>query len=97
VSASVTAGTTQTQAGATALTSVVNYISVCANANDGVKLPTASAGVLCVVINAGAQTAKIYPATDDNLGEGVDTATTLEAGKNVSFTAIDATNWVAIT
>lgn len=72
----ITAGTTQTQVGATALTADVSRISTCANANDGVRLPTAVVGMRKVVINDGAQTAKVWPASGDNLGAGVDTATT---------------------
>jgi hypothetical protein len=45
------------------------------------------------IINNGAQTLRIYPASGDNLGAGVNTATTLAAGSNVSYVAYDATNW----
>ena len=41
---SITAGATQTQAGATALTKDINRITVSATDGNGVKLPTAVAG-----------------------------------------------------
>ena len=93
VAAAVTASTTQTQAGGTALTKDINNVSVCANANDTVTLPTAAAGMSITIFNNGAQTLRIYPASGDNLGTGVDTLTTLAAAANVTFTSFDATNW----
>lgn len=93
--AGITASTTQTQ-GQGALTSEINEVSTCANANDTVTLPSAVAGVRCVVINNGAQTLQIFPASGDNLGAGVNTATTLAAGSNVHYVAYDGTNWEAV-
>lgn len=92
VSATLTASVTQSQ-GNGALTSEINEISVCANTNDTVTLPTAIAGLSTLVINNGAQTLQIFPFSGDNLGLGVNTATTLAAGSNQRFTAYDATNW----
>ena len=95
VSAGITASTTQVQ-GEGALTSEVNVVSIVANANDTVTLPTAIAGLPCVVINNGANTLQIFPAADDNInGLGVDTATTAASGDNINFIAYDSTNWEA--
>jgi len=91
-SGAITASTTQTQ-GNGALTATVNNVSVCANTNDTVTLPTASAGRIVYVFNNGAQTLKIFPASGDNLGAGADTAKTLAAAKQSMFVAYDATNW----
>lgn len=91
--AGVTAGTTQTQAGGTALTTDFIEVSTVANANDAVTLPTAIAGTSVTIVNNGANTLKIFPAASDNLGLGVDTSTTLAAGVNVKYYAYDATNW----
>jgi hypothetical protein len=97
VSAAVTASTTHTQVGATALTADINNVSVCANADDAVKLPTAVAGLTITVMNNGAQNLRIWPALGDNLGTGVDTVRgALAAGSNVRFTSYDATNWEEI-
>jgi len=91
--AGITASTTQTQ-GNGALTSDVNQISVCANANDTVTLPAALAGLEVIVINSGANTLQVFPASGDNLGFGVNTATTQIPGRSSRYTAYDTTNWV---
>lgn len=99
VTSNITAGTTQTMAGATQLTSTINHVATCANANDGVALPTAAAGNLVLVKNAGANTLKIWPFNggSDKINDGtVDTAITLATTKSVLLYAIDATNWYSI-
>jgi len=93
VSAGLTAGTTQTQAGGLALTKEVNEVSTVANTDDTVVLPTAAAGKECKIFNNGDNTLRIYPFSGDDLGTGVDTLTTLAAASNISFLAYDATNW----
>ena len=95
VTAGITASTTQTQ-GRGALTMDVNQVSVCANVNDTVTLPTAAAGLEIIVINSGAQTLKVFPASGDNLGAGVDTATTQATTVTNRYVAYDATNWVKL-
>lgn len=95
VNAGITASTNQAQ-GNGALTAEVNEVSTCANVNDTVTLPAAVAGLRVVIINNGAQTMRIYPAAGDNLGAGIDLATTLAAGSNVVYQAYDATNWESI-
>jgi len=92
VTSGITASTTQTQ-GQQPLTSTINEISTVANANDTVTLPTAKIGLTAVIINNGANTLKIFPASSDNLGAGVDTSTTLASGSNVTYRAYDITNW----
>lgn len=89
----ITASTTQTQ-GQGPLITEINEVSVVANVNDTVTLPTASPGRRCVVINNGANTLQIFPASGDDLGAGVDTATTLATGSVLRLDAYDATNWV---
>lgn len=92
----ITASTTQTQ-GQMPLTKDVNEISTVANANDTVTLPSAPAYSRTVtIINNGANTLQIFPASGDNLGAGVDTATTLASGANVRYTNYNATNWETI-
>uniref|UniRef100_A0A6M3M173 Uncharacterized protein n=1 Tax=viral metagenome TaxID=1070528 RepID=A0A6M3M173_9ZZZZ len=92
VTATITAGTTQEQ-GQVPLESDVNEISVCANLNDVVTLPTAVAGMEIFIINNGALALQIFPATGDNLGGGLNVSTTLAAGSNVTFASYNATNW----
>lgn len=95
VNAGIVASTTQTQ-GNGALTAEVNEVATVANVNDTVTLPTAVAGLKIVIINNGANTLRIFPASGDNLGAGADTATTLAAGSNVVYQSYNATNWESI-
>ena len=96
VTATVTAGTTQTQAGGTALTAEVNEVSTVANDMDAVTLPTAVAGKRCLVINNGAKRLQIFPFLGDDLGEGVNNSSSLSADANIMFFAYDTTNWEVI-
>ncbi len=95
VSPAITASVTQTQ-GQGALTADINVITVCANTNDTVTLPTAVAGRQVYIFNKGANSARIYPASGDNLGAGVNacTATPIPTGKSYMYTAYDTTNWI---
>lgn len=96
VKSGITASTTQTQ-GQQPLTMDVNEVSTVANANDVVTLPTApSYSRTVTIINNGANTLQIFPASGDNLGAGVNTSTTLASGSNVRYTNYDSTNWEAI-
>ena len=95
VAAGITASTTQTQ-GQGALTKTINEVSVVGSANDTVTLPSAVAGVRCLIINNGANTLQIFPASGDDAGAGVDTAITLAAGSNLSIATYNATNWETV-
>jgi hypothetical protein len=89
----ITASTTQTQ-GQQALTTDINIVSTCANANDVVTLPAAVAGMVIYIRNNGAQTLQIFPASGDNInGTGVDASVTLVAGASVTYRTADVTNW----
>lgn len=92
VNAGLTASTTQTQ-GQGALTAQVNEVSTVANTDDTVTLPTAITGVSIEIINNGANILKIFPASGDDLGLGVNVSEQLEANERVTFVAIDVTNW----
>ena len=92
VNAGLTASTNRTQ-GQGALTAQVNEIATCANNDDTVTLPTATAGLEIEIINNGAETLQIFPASGDNLGTGADTATELETNESVQYVAYDDTNW----
>ncbi|MBU2060803.1 MAG: hypothetical protein KKH44_02995, partial [Bacteroidetes bacterium] len=75
------------------LTSEINEISVCGTTNDAVTLDTAEPGKEITIINNGAQTLEIFPASGDDLGAGVNTATTLIAGANITFVSYNYVNW----
>jgi hypothetical protein len=96
VTAGITASTTQTQAGGTALISGINEVSTVANAGDAVTLPTAVAGLEIKVFNNGANAMSVFPAADDNINKtGVDLSVSMAVGDNVIFVAYDSTNWEA--
>ena len=95
VTAGIIASTTQTQ-GQQPLISRVNEVAVVANANDVVTMPAAVTGISCTIINNGANSLGIFPASGDDVGTGVDTVTTLTAGSNVTFCAYNTTDWEAI-
>lgn len=91
--AGITASVTQTQ-GQGALTAEINEIATVANTNDTVTLIAASAGLSQVIINNGANVLRIYPATGDDLGAGVNASTVLDPNEVVNFAAYDSTNWL---
>ena len=93
--AGITASTSQSQ-GNGALTADVNVIATVGSANDTCTMPTAVTWMRVTVINNGANTMRLYPASGDNLGAGVDTLTTLAAGSNITYQAIDAVNWEVV-
>jgi hypothetical protein len=90
--AGITASATQTQ-GQGALTTQLNQISTVATNGDVVTLTVAVAGRIQTILNDGANTVQIYPASGDDLGNGVDISTELESNEAVIFAAYDATNW----
>ncbi|KKN46594.1 hypothetical protein LCGC14_0671440 [marine sediment metagenome] len=95
VNAGLTASTTQEQ-GQGALTAQVNEISTVANDGDTITLPAAVTGIEIEIINNGANTLKIFPASGDDLGLGTGATTSfeeLEANERVKFVAYDTTNW----
>ena len=92
ITAGITASTNQSQ-GQGALTSQVNEISTCANDGDTVTLPIAVAGIKVEVINHGAETLQIFPASGDNLSAGVNISEELEPNESVDYVAYDSTNW----
>lgn len=57
--ASKTAGTTQTQAGATAITSTIT-LGTTGNANDGYLLPAMTTGRILIIHNVSANAGKVY-------------------------------------
>ena len=90
----ITAGTTQTQGGATALTEEINNVTTCATAGDGVKLPTAVAGLHIYVKNSGATALAIYPATSDSINAlAANLPIRIQPGSAIDFYAKDATVW----
>ena len=92
ITAGITADTGSSQ-GDGPITSSINQYSVVANVGDAGTMPDAVAGYLVEIYNDGANAMDVFPASGDNLGAGVDTAVSLAAGANITYRAIDATNW----
>ena len=96
VAGTVTAAGT-TQGDATALTKTVNMITT-ATANQGVKLPTAAAGLTIKVINTTAVTIKVYPNTSDVIDGGtVNAGVNLSPYSSVELVAQDTQDWYRVT
>lgn len=98
--ANITAGTTQTQAGATAITTSIVRVTT-ANASDGVILPalsTALIGTTIRIINASVNAGVVYcpGATSTNTINGTAGATGVAyaASKMLTCVAVSATAWV---
>ena len=94
---SITAGSTQTQAGATALTGTFNRVTVSGTNGDGVKLPAAVAGLEVTIDNAdAAQTIDVWPATGNKIEGGSDNAvdpTSIQFGTSRTYFCVDGDNW----
>jgi hypothetical protein len=84
-----------TQGTATALVSNINNVTVVAAAANGVRLPTAVAGMRILVRNSDAlDTLNIYPATGAQINAlGANAASTLIAGLTIELMATTTTQW----
>lgn len=94
----LTAGTTQTQAGATALSSGINRITTATN-NDGVRLPFAEAGGECVIRNDGGAAVQVWPHSGGKVDGGATNAVdsnTLADGSARIYRAMSQTEWYTI-
>lgn len=94
ISAAVSAAGS-TQGTATALVSNINNVTVVAAAADGVRLPTAVAGMRILIRNSdAADTLKIYPATGAQINAlGSNASFSLVAGSTTELFASTTTQW----
>lgn len=96
VAGSVTAAGT-TQGDATSLSKTVNIVTT-ASAAQGVKLPTAAAGLNIKVVNTTAVTIVVYPNTSDVIDGGtVNAGVNLAPYSSVELVAQDAQDWYRVT
>jgi hypothetical protein len=98
--AAITAGTTQTQAGATLLTGEYNKVTV-GTAADGVLLPLLNASLVGMVVvvknNDGADSLNVYPNTGQQIDSaGANTAVALAATKTSHYIAASSSAWAQI-
>ena len=93
---SITSGSTETQAGATALTTSFNRVTS-HGTDDGVKLPTAVGGLRITILNdSGTADLQVWPATDDAIedaGANNVGATKIGDQATATYEAVDATTW----
>lgn len=96
----ITAGTTQTQVGATAMSSVFSRITIVGTDDDGVRLPAAESGKFIFVINAdAAQRVQVWPGSGDKIDDGAADAVdpnTLAFQTARLYAAEDTTDWYTI-
>lgn len=95
--ATATAGTTQTQAGATALTGAVNFVTT-GTAADGVMLPAERpVGDVVYIVNSSAASLNVYPATGGKINNGSANATkALAANMSGAYISLGSENWGAV-
>ena len=95
--ATATAGTTQTQAGATALTGSINFVTT-GNANDGVLLPANYArGDMVAIVNSSGAALNVYPRTGGAINNGsANAAKALAANMTGLYISLGSNNWAAV-
>ena len=95
--ADATAGTTQTLAGATALTASVVRVTT-GNANDGVILPAGCVdGELIWVFNLSAVALKVYPQTGGSINSATASAAHVHAASKPGiYRSIGSESWVTV-
>lgn len=93
VTTGITASTTQTLAGATALTTKMNYVATAANSGDAVALPAMVPGQSVTVFNDGANPIKVFPAAANVAIDGgtAGASVTLTNAKRATFFCKTAT------
>jgi len=90
--ATVTAAGT-VQGDSTLLTTTYSVVTT-ATSNQGVKLPSAQAGLVYNVINATGVIVKIYPNTSGTINSGSsNTAINIQSGTSIKFIGTSTTNW----
>ena len=96
-SQSYTAGTTQTQAGATQMEGAVNFVTT-GTANDGVRLPPDTAvGEVVYVVNSSAVSLNVYPNTGGKINNGsANAAKALAANMSGAYISLGSENWAAV-
>ena len=96
VNSSITAGTTQTQAGATDLTVSINVITTVTTTGDGVQIPDVEIGDSLDILNLGANTCTVYPPTGARIN-ALSTNGGFSLGTNTAVTLkkFTSTRWMA--
>ncbi len=95
--ATATAGTTQTQAGATVLSAAINYVTT-GTASDGVMLPAGMGlGDSVVIVNSSNAALNVYPQTGGKINNGsANAAKALAANMSGMYVSLGDENWGAV-
>ena len=92
----ITAGTTQTQAGATALTVSINVVTTVAVAGDGVRAPDGDIGDSLDILNLGANSLEVYPPTGGRINQlSTNTGFALAPSTACTLKKFTSTRWIA--
>ena len=95
IGSSITAAGT-VQGDATALTKTYNVVTT-ATADQGIKLPTAAAGLVYIVTNSTSVNVKVYPNTSGTINSGTtNAAIDLPAGASTQLVGTSSTNWITL-
>jgi hypothetical protein len=85
------------QAGATPVTSVINRFSTVATNGDSGLLPASVAGAAITVINSGAASLNVFPATGETINAlSANSAFAIASGKTATFYCAVAGKWHAV-
>lgn len=85
------------QAGATAITAQITRFATVATAGDSSILPASAAGLEITVINAGAASMNVFPATGDKINAlSANSAFAIASGKTATFFCATAGQWHSI-
>ena len=98
IDAAVTAFAGGGQGSAVQLNQSYNIVTTVATTGDSVKLPPINhVGGLVYIKNDGANACDVFPASGDDLGQGIDTALSVSAGAAVTFMhSVANTTWTQI-
>ncbi len=92
----ITAGTTQTQAGATELTASTNVVATVTTTGDGVRLPNSMIGDSLFLFNAATNTLTVYPPTSGKINNlATNGGFSLAGSTAVELVKFTATRWMA--
>jgi len=82
--------------GGSPLTKELNVITTCVTIGDSVTLPTAIAGIRLTIVNNGATSSDVFPASGATInGAGVNIAEPLTNGSSITYIATSTTSWLS--
>ena len=96
VNSTITAGSTQTQAGGTSLTASNNIVTTVGTTGDGVTLPNAMIGDSVDILNLGANACTVYPPVGGRINQlATNSGFSLAPNTACIIQKFTATRWMA--